>query len=84
MELRLQILIFSLYGVALLNFMGIFAVEPSRPDLTKEAIGDTYFDIFFVPGRFDAEVRAPVGNQFYVKYREAEQTEWTVYELYFN
>lgn len=53
-------------------------VEPSRPSLLREGIGDDHFNLTFVPGQFDAGRRAPVGNAFFVRYREtgAEDDEW--------
>lgn len=64
--------------VILLLITSIFAVEPSRPDLLKEKIGEDFADIVFVPGKYDSTIKAPVGNEFYVKYREADETDWKV------
>jgi len=68
----------------LLNFLFTFAeitVEPSKPSLYKEGIGDDHFNISFVPGHYDSRVGAPVGNSFYVKYRETDSgDEWLTKE----
>ncbi|CAK5030514.1 unnamed protein product [Meloidogyne enterolobii] len=56
-------------------------IEPSKPSLYKEGIGDDHFNISFVPGHYDSRVGAPVGNSFYVKYRETDSgDEWLTKE----
>lgn len=54
-------------------------VEPSRPTLTENGIGDDHFNISFVPGEFDDDEQRPVGNRFYAKVREEGETDWKVY-----
>lgn len=71
-----QPLTFVLALIAVINV--IVAVEPSRPDLNKEAIGDDHFNVSFIPGKYDPEKMAPVGNSFYIKYREAGESDWNV------
>uniref|UniRef100_A0A1I7RH52 Neuroglian n=1 Tax=Bursaphelenchus xylophilus TaxID=6326 RepID=A0A1I7RH52_BURXY len=53
-----------------------FQLEPARPSLIEEGIADDHFNISFVPGEFDEDEQRPVGQKFYVKYREEGQTEW--------
>uniref|UniRef100_A0A183BR96 Neuroglian n=1 Tax=Globodera pallida TaxID=36090 RepID=A0A183BR96_GLOPA len=48
------------------------SAEPSRPSLAKEGIGEDHFNITFVPGTFDDASGAPVGNAFFVRYRETD------------
>jgi len=55
-----------------------FAEDPLQPDLLKDAIGDDHFNISFVPGKFDPTKQLPVGNAFYVRYREPGEEEWKV------
>lgn len=50
----------------------LFPAEPSRPSLIKEGIGNDHFNITFVPGTYDDDREAPVGNTFYVRYRETD------------
>jgi hypothetical protein len=70
--LLLLLLLFALFIAAI-----AIAVEPRQPSLYKEGIGDDHFNISFVPGRYDDRVEAPVGNSFYVKYRETDSDdEW--------
>jgi neuronal cell adhesion protein len=56
----------------------LIAVEPSRPVLQEQAISEDHFNVSFVPGDFNADEQRPVGNTFYVKYREDGDTEWQV------
>uniref|UniRef100_A0A1I7XA91 Secreted protein n=1 Tax=Heterorhabditis bacteriophora TaxID=37862 RepID=A0A1I7XA91_HETBA len=53
-------------------------VDPSPPSFAEKEIGDDYINITFHPSKFDEEVRErrPVGNTFYVQYREADTAEW--------
>lgn len=53
-------------------------VEPVRPNLEVEEIGDNFVNVTFIPGTFDTEKQTPVGNTFYVKYRENEDHNWQV------
>lgn len=55
-------------------------VEPSRPRLVEDGIGDNHFNISFVPGEFDEDEQRPVGNKFYAKVREEGETDWKRYE----
>ena len=75
-----MLLYYNLLNSLLLHFIftfGEITVEPTKPSLYKEGIGDDHFNISFVPGHYDARVEAPVGNSFYVKYRETDQgDEW--------
>jgi hypothetical protein len=55
-------------------------VEPSRPSLTENGIGDDHFNISFIPGQFDDDEQRPVGNRFYARVREEGDTDWKVYK----
>lgn len=59
-------------------------VEPSRPSLTEEGIGEDHFNISFVPGEYDDEEQRPVGNKFYARVREEGDTDWKVGVVRFN
>ncbi|KAI6181170.1 Neuroglian [Aphelenchoides besseyi] len=54
-------------------------LEPSRPSLNEDGIGDDHFNISFVPGEYDAEEQRPVGSRFYAKVREEGETDWKIY-----
>ena len=54
------------------------AVEPSRPSLTKEGIADDHFNVTFVPGTYDSNTEGPIGNSFYIKYKESDSDAWKV------
>lgn len=68
----------------LLTFGSIAAipVDPSTPELVKDDIGDDYFNVSFIPGKFDPEKQAPVGNLFHIKYRESGDSDWMVHIFY--
>ncbi|KAK6751482.1 hypothetical protein RB195_003089 [Necator americanus] len=51
-------------------------VDPSTPSFFENEIGDDYFNVTFSPSKFDEEERRPVGNTFFVQYREADTEEW--------
>lgn len=53
-------------------------VEPSRPALNEDGIGEDHFNISFIPGEFDSDEQRPVGNRFYAKVREEGETDWRV------
>ncbi|KAI1726468.1 fibronectin type III domain-containing protein [Ditylenchus destructor] len=55
-------------------------VDPSTPELVKDDIGDDYFNVSFIPGKFDPEKQAPVGNLFHIKYRESGDSDWMTKE----
>lgn len=54
----------------------VFAVEPETPDLLKESIGDDHFNVTLIPGSYNDEEQRPVGNDFYIRYREFGEDEW--------
>uniref|UniRef100_A0A914YY31 Fibronectin type-III domain-containing protein n=1 Tax=Panagrolaimus superbus TaxID=310955 RepID=A0A914YY31_9BILA len=54
----------------------IIAVEPESPDLLKESIGDDHFNVTLIPGAYDDEIKRPVGNDFYIRYRQAGEDTW--------
>ncbi|KAJ1353756.1 hypothetical protein KIN20_010464, partial [Parelaphostrongylus tenuis] len=51
-------------------------IDPSAPSFTENEIGDDHFNITFTPSKFDEEERRPVGNTFFVEYREVDTDEW--------
>ena len=54
----------------------VFAVEPEQPDLLKESIGDDHFNVTLIPGSYHDDEQKPVGNDFYIRYREFGEDEW--------
>lgn len=60
-----------------LLFLTIFAVEPESPDLLKESIGNDHFNVTLIPGAYDDEDQRPVGNDFYIRYRQAGEDKWS-------
>lgn len=54
----------------------VIAVEPESPDLLKESIADDHFNVTLIPGAYDDEIKRPVGNDFYIRYREAGDDKW--------
>lgn len=59
------------------------AVEPARPTLEEQGISDDHFNVSFVPGDFNPDEQRPVGNAYFVKYREEGDSEWQV-RLHFD
>ncbi|EYC43658.1 hypothetical protein Y032_0485g2327 [Ancylostoma ceylanicum] len=51
-------------------------LDPSTPSFVENEIGDDHFNVTFSPSKFDEEERRPVGNTFFVQYREADTDEW--------
>ncbi|VDO34696.1 unnamed protein product [Haemonchus placei] len=56
--------------------ISLYSVDPSTPSFVENEIGDNYFNVTFTPSKFDDEERRPVGNTFFVEYREADTDEW--------
>ncbi|VDP12796.1 unnamed protein product [Heligmosomoides polygyrus] len=50
--------------------------NPSPPSFEENEIGDNFFNVTFTPSAFDDEERLPVGNTFFVEYREVDTEEW--------
>jgi neuronal cell adhesion protein len=53
-----------------------YTLEPESPDLLKESIGDDHFNVTLIPGAYDDEIKRPVGNDFYIRYRQAGEDKW--------
>ncbi|KAH7725433.1 fibronectin type III domain protein [Aphelenchoides avenae] len=51
-------------------------LEPARPTLEEQGISDDHFNVSFVPGDFNPDEQRPVGNAYFVKYREEGDSEW--------
>lgn len=49
--------------------ISIFAEEPAPPSLVREAIGEDYINVSFVPGEYHDDEPSPVGNSYYVRYK---------------
>lgn len=77
----------TLIMLLIVSFVGVYtdtvAVDPVRPSLIHGGIGEDHFNVSFVPGTYDELTERPIGNEFYIKYRETNiDSAWKVVRLY--
>uniref|UniRef100_A0A7E4W950 Neuroglian n=1 Tax=Panagrellus redivivus TaxID=6233 RepID=A0A7E4W950_PANRE len=58
-----------------------YTLEPESPDLLRESIGEDHFNVTIIPGSYNDDDKRPVGNTFYIRYREVGEDEWQTKHL---